>query len=78
MDLYAENFFRLQAVWHNFTYRITFGWQTAPLKGVTLPQLLQVYFISATIGAHTWRGSLVEVPQCLQIYTSSVFLGEQR
>jgi hypothetical protein len=29
------------------------GWQTAPLKGVTLPHFLQANFISATIGAQT-------------------------
>jgi hypothetical protein len=35
------------------TYRINFGLQTAPLRGVTLPQLSQTYFMSATIGAQT-------------------------
>ncbi|MHC4489137.1 MAG: hypothetical protein ACYSW7_08190 [Planctomycetota bacterium] len=59
-------------------YRIIFGWQTAPLKGVTLPQLLQAYFISATIGAHTCRGSPVEAPQYRHTYACSTLAGEQR
>jgi hypothetical protein len=46
---------------------MAFGWQTAPLNGVTLPQFLQVYFISATIGAHTCRGSPVVAPQYLHV-----------
>jgi len=54
------------------------GWQTAPLNGVTLPQFLQAYFISATIGAQTWRGSPVEAPQYWHTYTCSALMGEQR
>ena len=44
-------------------YRMSVGWQTAPRKGVTLPQFLQEYFILATIGEHTCRGSPLVAPQ---------------
>ncbi len=59
-------------------YLISFGLQTAPLRGVTLPQLSQTYFISATIGAQTCRGSLLEMPQCRHTYAFSTLAGEQR
>ena len=65
-------------IWSTAPQRKTFGWHTAPRKGVTLPQLPQTYFISATIGEHTCRGSPVERPQYRQMYACLARAGEQR